>query len=131
MIDFIDKNIDNQSYFIDRVKFVEESVSFRTRLKQSFNKLPLKYQQELSDYVNKKFGYNRAINRNIRTLSNKLVDDRNNFIHNNIIQESKIYNLEDNLFEEATMLQKFLRYLILRELGIPEDLLLKDNYMYP
>lgn len=131
VLDFIDINVDNQSYFIDRVKFVEESVSFRTRLNQSFKTLPLKYQQELSDYVNKSFGYNRGINKNIKTLSNKLVDDRNNFIHNNIIQESKIYNLENNLFEEAKMLQKFLRYLILKELGFPEDLLLKDNYMYP
>lgn len=130
LVKFIESEIENNIYFMDRIKYTTEKVSFRERIESTLDSLPDRFKEEISNYYNEKNNTERGIKRNIKSYTNFLTDFRNDYIHNNVLAESEIFERNENLFEETAMLKKYLRYLILFELGIHEKLLIKEDYYY-
>ncbi|HHC9127283.1 TPA: HEPN domain-containing protein [Staphylococcus aureus] len=128
--EIICNRIKNVEYFMKRINYEEGTYSFRKRLELTFKNLPELYKQQLSNHVNKTKGRKKSPSDNISSFSNKLVKDRNDFIHNNVIDEKNILNHDKYLFEEAKLLQRFLRYFVLKELGFKDEILLRNDYYY-
>lgn len=131
ILEFINSEIHNKEYFKERIEY-KGGTSLRFRLTEIFNSLPMEFQEKISKNYNQQKNTKRGVNKNLKSFINKLVNDRNNYVHNNLIEEVPELNEKYKyLFEESLLLQSIIRYLILREIGFTDELLLSNDNYYP
>lgn len=131
LLEFINNEIENKEYFKERIEYKGE-ISLRNRLTEILYSLPMDLQEEISKNYNQQKNTNRGVNKNLKSFINKLVNDRNNYVHNNLIEEVPELNEKYKyLFEESLLLQSIIRYLILKDIGFTDELLLSNDYYYP
>lgn len=131
LIEFINNEIENKEYFKERIEYKGE-ISLRNRLTEIFYNLPMELQEKISKNYNQQKNTNRGLNKNLKSFINKLVDDRNNYVHNNLIEEvPELKGKYKYLFEESLLLQSIIRYLILIDIGFTDNLLLSNDNYYP